>query len=211
MFRGDIVNDFSLMEKLKILMNIIGSSPLFLFCSMLSIVILIFFIINIKKDKKINKWIFIGLWGILLIVLVIKYNDIVIKLIDDLFDYIFKLLYFPDLPIYVIILIISNIFFIFSIFSKKIENSYKMLNTITSIILDSILVLIIDIVSKNNIDIYNSINIYSNSSLLVLLELSVGIFVSWLLINLLITANYKLKKYNKVEYPKMQEIIFEDI
>ena len=143
--------------------------------------------------------------------LVIKYNDIVIKLIDDLFNYIFKLLYFPDLPVYVIILIISNILFILSIFSKKTENSYKILNTTTAVILDVILVLIIDIVSKSNIDIYNSINIYSNSSLLVLLELSVGIFVSWLLLNLLITANYKLKKYNKVEYPKMEEIIFEDI
>lgn len=205
------MNDFSLMEKLKILMNIIGSSPLFLFCSMLAIVILIFLIINIKKETKINRWIFIGLWGILFIVLVINYNDIVIKLMDDLFNYIFKILYFPDLPIYVIVLIISNFFFVFSIISKKTENSYKILNAITAIILDVILVLVIDIVSNSKIDIYNNINIYSNSNLLVLLELSIAIFISWLLINLLITANYKLKKYNKVEYPKMQEIIFEDL
>ena len=112
---------------------------------------------------------------------------------------------------YVIVLIISNFFFIYSVVSKKLENSYKILNTIIAIILDIILVLVIDIVSKNNIDIHNTINIYSDSNLLVLLELSIGIFMSWLLINLLITANYKLKKYNKIEYPKMQEIIFDEL
>ena len=205
------MNDFSLMEKLGILMNIIGSSPLFLFCSMLSIVILIFFLINIKKDSKINKWFFIGLWIILFVILVIKYNNVVSKLIDNLFNYIFKVLYFPDFPVYVMILIISNFFFMYSVVSKKLENSYKILNTVSSVVLDIILILVIDIVSKNNLDIYDTINIYTNSSLLVLLELSVGIFISWLLINLLITANYKLKKYNKIEYPKMQEIIFEDL
>ena len=205
------MNDFSLMEKLGILMNIIGSSPLFLFCSMLSIVILIFFLINIKKDSKINKWFFIGLWIILFVILVIKYNNVVSKLIDNLFNYIFKVLYFPDFSVYVMILIISNFFFMYSVVSKKLENSYKILNTVSSVVLDIILILVIDIVSKNNLDIYDTINIYTNSSLLVLLELSVGIFISWLLINLLITANYKLKKYNKIEYPKMQEIIFEDL
>ena len=205
------MNDFSLMEKLGILMKIISSSPLFLFCFMLAIVILIFYIININKNKKISKWIFIGLWIILLLILIIRYNNVMFELLDELFNYIFKFLYFPDFPIYIIILIISNIFFIISIFNRKIENSYKILNSISTIILDSLLVLIIDIVSSNNIDIYNSITIYSNSNLLVLLELSVAIFVSWILLNLLITAHHKLKKYDQKEYPKMQEIIFDDI
>ena len=75
----------------------------------------------------------------------------------------------------------------------------------------NILVLVIDIVSKNDIDLYNSINIYSNSKLLVLLELSIAVFISWILINLLIRAHYKLKKYDEIEYPRMPEIVFEDI
>lgn len=203
------MNDFSLMEKLKILMEIIISSPLFLFCFMLAIIILIFYIINIKKN--INKWIFICLWVFLFLMLIINYNSIMIELLDGLFDYIFKILYFPDLPIYIIVLLVSNIFFILSIFNKKIKKPYKILNAVSTIILDSILVLIIDIVSKNNIDLYDSLNLYTNSNLLVLLELSIAIFVSWILVNLLISAHYKLKKYDRIKYPKMQEIIFEDV
>lgn len=205
------MRDFSLIEKLEILMNIIGSSPLFLFCFMLAIVILIFYIINVKQNKKLNKWIFIGLWIILLLVLIIKYNDIMFKLLDEVFNYIFEFLYFPDFPIYIIVLIISNVFFIITIFGRKTQTSYKVLNAITTIVLDSILVLVIDIVNRNNVDIYNSVSIYSNSNLLVLLELSVAIFVSWLLLNLLITAHLKLKRFDKKEYPKMQEIVFEDV
>ena len=52
---------------------------------------------------------------------------------------------------------------------------------------------------------------FSNSNLLVLLELTSAVFVSWILILLLISAHKKLKKYDDIEYPKMPEIIFEDV
>ena len=78
------MNDISLVEKLKILMNIIVSSPLFLFCSMVSVALLILYIILIKKNKKINKWIFIIVWCILLLMLIINYNSVVLNLLDDL-------------------------------------------------------------------------------------------------------------------------------
>lgn len=203
------MNDFSLIEKLSILMNIIVSSPLFLFCCIISIIILIVLLIYIKKDKKINKWIFISIFIILFLVLIISYNSIIFKLIDNLFNQIFKIIYFPNLTIYLIILFISNFYFIYSIFSKKMLKSHKIINIICALIIDMFLIFIIDIVNKNSINIYDEIEIFSNSNLLVLLELNSSIFISSILLNLLISANNKLKKYNK-DYPKMQEIIFED-
>ena len=205
------MKNFSLIEKFQILMKIIFSSPLFLLCFIFLLIILGLLIINKKTKIKINRWFFVSLWGILFLILIINYNDIVFSLVDQVLDYIFKVLYFPDLPIYVVTLIISNFLLILSIVSKNMEKSHRILNIITSIILDVILVLIIEIVNSNNIEIYDSINLYTNSDLLVLLEISMAIFVSWLLLNLLITVHHKLKKYDRVEYPKMQEIIFEEI
>ena len=138
-------------------------------------------------------------------------NEIVLKLFDIVFDYAFKILYFPDLPIYIIVLIVSNIILLLSIFNKKIKKSYKILNIVSATILDMMMFLVIDVVSKNNVDIYNNIEIYTNSNLLVLLELSIAVFISWILLNLFITGYYKLKKYDKVEYPKMPEIVFEEL
>jgi len=205
------MNDFSLVEKVKILMNIIASSPLFLFCCMFGIAVLIFFIICIKKDKKVNKWIFISIWIVLALILLINYTSIIFNIIDELFDSLFMALYFPNLTIYIIILIVSNFFFIFSLFSKKLNVKNKIINFINALIINLFLVLIVDIINKNNIDIYDQLSIYSNSNLLVLLQLTTAIFTSWILLCLLFSAHKKLKKYDKKELPAMPEIVFEDI
>lgn len=204
------MNDFSLVEKFKVLMNIILSSPLFLFCSMLGVALLIFFIICIKKEKKINKWIFISIWLLLILILIINYTDIFINIVDAFFDGIFMALYFPNITVYIVFLSIMNIMLIYSLINKRVNKGNKTINFICTLIDDFLLILIIDIISGNNINVYDSLNIYTNSNLLVLFQLTSAIFVSWILLNLLVSAHRKLKKYDKKEYPKMPEIIFED-
>ena len=203
------MNDFSLVEKISILMELISSSTLFLICSIMCIVLLLFFIVCIVLNKKINKWIFIILSAFICMIILINYGEIIIKVLDAIIDSAFMALYFPSLPIYMIVLIISNIFLVISIFSKKLNKSKKIINLTNGLILDFLLILIIEIVSRNKIDIYEQVTLYSNRYLLVLLELSMGIFVSWLLISLIISAKNKLKKYDSNELPEMQEIIFD--
>lgn len=205
------MNDFSLVEKINILMDIINSSPLFLFCFVIGVAILIFFIICVKKNIKINKWIFIGAWILLALILIINYSDIFLKIIDGLFDMFFMILYFPNITVYITILLIINFSFIYSIISRKIRKINKIVNFVTTLITDLLLILIIDLIKTNNININDEITMFANSNLLVLLELTSAIFVSWLLILLLISAHKKLKKYDKKEYPKMPEIVFEEV
>lgn len=205
------MNEFSLIEKLKILMNIILSSPLFLFCTLVSFAVLVLFIISIKKEKKINKWIFISIWLFLALLLIINYSSLFLNLVDSLLDGIFMALYFPNLTVYIVILAISNLSFLYSMISKKIEIKYKITNFINTLIIDLFLILIVDMVNKGNINIYDSLVIYSNSNLLVLFQLSTAIFTSWILINLLFSAHKKLKKYDKNEENVLPEIIFDDI
>lgn len=205
------MNDFSLIEKLEILVNIIISSPLFLFCCMMGIAVLIFFIICVKKEKNVNKWIFISIWIVLGIILIINYNNVILNIIDNLFDSIFKALYFPSLSIYVAIVVLSNFSFFYTLSSKKIQQKNRIINFVNTLIINIFLVLIIDTVKANNINIYDQVNMYTNSNLLVLLELTSAVFVSWLLTGLLVSAHDKLKKYDKKELPAMPEIIFDDI
>ena len=204
------MNDFSMLEKLKILVSLIVSSPLFLFFSMLSIAMLIFFIICVKRDIKFNKWIFICTWCFVALMIIISYNSVFLNLLDNLFNNLFMALYFPNLTVYVILLLVSNFFFIYSMISKKIIKPHKILNIVNALIINILLIFIIDIVNKNNINVYDTLTIYSNSNLLVLLELSTAIFTSWILLNLLISAYQKFKKYDN-DLPKMPEIIFEDV
>ena len=205
------MDDFSLVDKLKILMNLIASSPLFLFCSMMGISLLIFYIICIKNNKNINKWIFVIVWVFLALLLIINYNQVVFKIIDNLLDEIFMILYFPSISVYIIVLLLSNILFLYSLFNKTMDKNHKIINILNVLILDFLLIPIVDTINANNIDIYNTTTIYSNSNLLVLMQLSIAFFVSWLLLNLLFTAHNKLKKYDVVKKKELPEIIFEEI
>lgn len=201
--------NYSIGDKLKMLVEIIMSSPLFLCCFMIGIAFFIYYIISIYKNNKINKWVFVAVWVILLAILVIRYNKVVLSLFDNLFENIFMALYFPNLAVYIVILFISNIMLIYSILNRSICKSYKITNVLSAFVIDIFLVLIVDIVNKNSINVYEQINVYTNSDLLVLLQLTTAVFVSWLLINLFITAHRKLKKYDKKQYPDMPEIIFD--
>ena len=174
------------------------------------ILILTALIICTILNKKINKWIFMSISSIVSIMLLINYRNIIIKVIDIIVDSVFMALYFPSFPIYISVLFISNFMFVISIFSKKQTKTKKIINIVSAVILDFLLILIIEIVRRNSINIYEEITLYTNPILLVLLELSMGVFVSWVLASLFQSAHTKLKKYDKKEYPPMQEIIFDE-
>lgn len=203
------MEDYSLIEKINMLMDIITSSPLFLFCSMLAIAALILYIICIKTNTKFNKWIFITIWIVLVLILLINYMDVFANMTDNMFENIFKALYFPNLTLYIIILAIVNSVFFYSVFSKKIKRKNRIINFVNALIIDLMLVFIIDIVQNNSINVHQELTVYSNPQLLVLLELTSGVFTSWLLILLFVSAYGKLKKYDTKDLPKMPEIIFD--
>ena len=94
------MSNLSLIEKIILLMNITLSSPLFLFYFIMSIVVLILFIVSMKKGSKINKWFFIVIWSLLLLILMLNYNSIIINILDVFFDGIFMALYFPNITKY---------------------------------------------------------------------------------------------------------------
>ena len=202
------MEDVSFIDKLSILSDMILSSPLFIIFVTIFEIGLVIFLLFKRKKFKINKWVVIGIWIVILLFLIIFYNKVFLNLLDNFINYIFNALYFPNLAVYSIILIVSNIFFIMAILNKKIDKSHKIINIVNAIVIDSLLIFIIDIISKNNIDVYEKLTVFSNNKLLVLLELSTGVFTSWVLLNLFYSLKLKLKKYDKKEYPDMPDIIF---
>ena len=82
--------------------------------------------------------------------------------------------------------------------------------------MDLLFILIINLLLENNIDITSEITLYTNSKLLVLLELSTALFVSWILLIIFISAYLKLKVLDNnllfesdLQYPEMDVYINE--
>ena len=202
------MEDISFIDKLNIVSDIILSSPLFLVSILLIEIGLIIYLLIKKGKLKLQKWMIISIWSILALIIVVIYHKVFFNLIDNFINYIFTALYFPNLAVYISVILISNIFYFISVFNKKINKKYNIINITNALLLDILMIFIIDIVNKNNIDIYEKVTVFSNSKLLVLLELSTGIFTSWILLNIFISLKEKLRKYDKAEYPDMPEIIF---
>lgn len=201
------MNDFTLLEKLKIFIDVILSSPLFLILILCAVLLIVLLTLKVTFNKKINKYVFLGCWVVMLLIIFVKYIKIFFELIDNMFNMIFEALYFPSLSVYLVILVISNFFLIYSVISKKVDKKYKFVNILSAVIIDALLIMIMEIVNRNGISIYDRLTLYSDKNLLVLLELSTSVFTSWLLINLLISAHTKLKKYDKNRLP---ELIFDE-
>lgn len=190
------MNDFSIIEKIGILLDIVASSPLFFAMSLASVVFLIFFAISIVKNKRINKYVFIFFVILTSLIIFINYNQTILNILDNLFDSVFMALFFPNITVYVITLGTINFSLIYSFIKSKINRKFKITNIISAIIMDLFLILIVGVVSSNDINVYEELTVYSNQYLLVLLELNMAVFTGWILIMLLISASLKLKKFD---------------
>lgn len=207
--------DFSVVEKLKIIFSTIISTPLFLIAAILGISLIALMIIAFVKKVKIPKYVYFIGWGLVILFVGLKYSKIVPKLLDNLFDTIFKGLYFPSVGFYMFIIVITNISFIVLAIQKTVRKSYKIVSGITSIIMNVLFIIVGGIMTKNKIDISDSINMYTNSTLLVLLQITMALFLIYILIILFIRIYTKMKILDSVkfggdyDYPEMDPVIVE--
>ena len=201
--------NISFVDKIKILFNTIFSNPFLSLSAVLGIILAVLMIIDIIKHKKIRRKYYIAAWFFIFLFIIVRYYKVFPLLVDNLINQVFMTLYFPNIGVYMMLLIIINISFIYCL-AKNIHKSYKVLTGIISIFLDLLFILIINFILENNIDITSEITLYTNSKLLVLLELSTALFVSWILLIFFISAYLKLKKLDNnllfdqnLAYPEM--------
>ena len=89
---------------------------------------------------------------------------------------------FPSLLQYTVLMFVMLVFMIVGLFIKKKNKFIKNINIVSFFIELFLFFLILDVISKSDIDLNNKINIYANSNLLVLFEMSVFVFLIWFLI-----------------------------
>lgn len=189
--------DLSITQKIKLFFNTAVSTPFFILYAVIGIFLVVFMIFDIKKKKKFSKVIYI-LSGLFLIsFFFIKYFNIILKVFDSFVEIILKALYFPNLGIYVVMLIITNGTFIYNLISKKTSKASKITTGIINIIIDFIFIMIVGIISSEKIDITSEVKLYSDATILTLLQISMALFASQYLILLLIMASHKFKRFDK--------------
>lgn len=169
----------------------------------ISFFMMIFFMI--KKDKKIRKIIFI-IYLILILLLFGYYGNFLVYLFDGIVDLIFNIVYFPNALTYFIMLLLININAIFSIFNMYAKISFLnsrccLLINIMNIFCFSftylLFFMILETVTKNNLDFFSQTSLYSNTQFQILIQASTVLFVINILFNIIILVYSKLTFSNK--------------
>ena len=194
----------SLFEQLAYLVEMIVSSPLTIFLLFIICGFVALLIAEIKsKDKTISKILVYGFLTSTILVAFI-YNKSILMLLDSFMDKVFETIFFPNIVTYVLILVFINALLITLLLKNKVKDVYKVITFIATVQIDFLAILTLITITKNDINIYSELNLYSDKTLLVLLQFTTEIFVLWLIImfmatiisNLISMKNKELRKQN---------------
>ena len=170
----------SIAERFKILFDmILDFKFIFIF---LGVLVIVTFLYLIKKIDN-RKYIMIITLSLLLILgidIVINYKELA-EVFDNFMTIFFSNIYFPSVYVYVGTLLIVAIAFITSMFNKMLNKVYKIINGITFVMNNILLAIILNIIAKNKIDVFTPNSLYTNINLVAVLEISIGLFVLWIL------------------------------
>lgn len=189
------MNQLTFVEKINVLFKLLFSSPVIIGIFAFSMILMILLFFYSKLNKKILKFIFIIIYVAIIGFAVFKYGSYFLTSIDSFVTLFMANIYFPIIPVYVIIMLISFVIMIVTLSSKNNHKIVKIINTVFFTFIQMLFALFIYVVESSNIDLSENANLYSNEQTMTLLELGMGLFVIWLLVLIII---FYLKKADKI-------------
>ena len=181
----------NILEQLSILIKLFISNKNVITISIIAFISLVLFgLLNHFNNRKITKIILITMYIVIFGLFIYFYNGELLTLIDYLINNIFILLFFPNLAVYTLVIITANVLMIRSLF-KQCSKVYKFISMLFFTLFNIVFYLIIDNIIRNKISVYEQLNIYTNSDLLILIQVSMYLFVIYLFVILI----SKLAKY----------------
>lgn len=191
------MGELSFIEKLKIFVDTSLSSGICI-ASIFIFLFLAFMILTTnKKNAKSTKLLFIGIYAVLILIMLSQYSDSLKDMFDYMMNNFFIVFYFPNVAIYLAAIIATNIILWVTIFNFKEDKLLKIINTIIYCIIHYLLILILNIVSDKNIDVFSQTSIYGNEKASALISLTSIIFIIWIIfitIYKIIRSTQKKKK-----------------
>ena len=204
----------TILEKLKILLDILLDYKIILIFTILLIILTLLYLVKILNKKKYILSMILSFIVVFSISIISNYK-ILSTTFDNFTTIFFRGIYFPSIYLYITTLILLLVVFIMSILSIKLSKTYKVINTTAFIINNIFLAIILNIIAKNKIDIFSVNSLYTNTNLVVILELNMSMIIIWLLslivvyLTNIICDRITLKKKTKV--PTTNEIVIDNI
>jgi hypothetical protein len=198
----------SILDKIKVIWNtIINSNELKYIIPFLGVVLLVVILSFFFNKAKYHK-VYLLVYVFIITALMIIYFNPIIKLLNHFMDTIVNGLLFPNLALYIGIILVVNILLIVTVFNDNLSKFIKGINLSLFALMQLLMVFIIKNIVVNNIDITKRLTADTNIQLLVLVEASIFVFALWLLFLLVIKLFNHLQE-NKNETVEIKNVIYE--
>ena len=186
------MSPLSLMTKLQTVFDLITSRNLYLMMLVVIIFLTIIFITTNGSNRKQSKRTYIFLYLAAFIFIAIQYGSSFMTLVDYAINEVFITYYFPNIVIYLLMLVITNIVLFKTIFNDKIDFKLKVINGSAFAIIMYLFILAIASINNLNLDVFNITELYSSNEVRSILELSMFIFVFWMAV---LIVYHLIRKY----------------
>lgn len=189
----------NILDKINVLINIVSKEQFMVLMLVLYLFLALILLTCNKLTKKSAKRVLACWYTFMLTTITFEYRDKLSGLLDYLANNIIYELVFPNYLVFILIFVITNIYIVDSIINKNSTLVYKIINILMYTITTFISFVLFNLITKNNINIYNELDIYTNSDIASLIELVMIIFSIWTTINILCKIIYKVYIENKKE------------
>lgn len=170
----------NILEKLMCIIDMISAN--WIYSLFLIAVVLFLTLVGLKLITK--KTCFISILMVHLCLLgytIFTYNKELGSIGNDLINNFFMNVYFPSAYVYLFIITFIDITTFVSLISFTCNKIYKWINGVFFFIIQFVSLLILELLSKNKIDIFSQTSLFSNKNLIMLLEFSVNTFIAWII------------------------------
>lgn len=169
-----------ILGRLKTIGNLITSQSFFLTLFVILVLTLIILLINIKVKSKAPKYVAAIVYFGLAVLVLARYGHYVLTLNDSIVEKFFKAMYFPNLVVYLSMLIISLLLMVANIMDKRFSVFARIINSVSFFLIWFLFILLVDSVKKFGLNFYDVKDLYSNRTVMILLQASMFIFAVWI-------------------------------
>ena len=188
--------NLSLFDKLGDVFKYIFSSFLSIEMFVLSLLLFVILIINLKRNNHVVQMIAIGIYIGFVIGILISYGTYVKTCIDSFVKAIMNYVYFPSTIVYFFIIMFVTVLILYTLFSKRMTSFKKIINYLFFSILYFFFMSFVALAAYDSVDLVNVEVLYQNETILSFVQISNFILLLWLIF----TGFYHLYLYFKKKY-----------
>ena len=188
--------NLSLLGKIGTIFKYIFSSFLSIEMFVLSLLLFIILVVNLRKNNRLVQMVAIGVYIGFIIGILISYGTYVQTCFDSFTKEILNYIYFPSTIVYFFIMIFVTVMILYTLFSNKLSKFKKIFNYSFFSTLYFFFMSFIALASYDGVDLVKIHILYQNELILSLVQVSNFILLFWLIF----TGFYHLYLYFKKKY-----------